>query len=113
MRECERGGDQLFGTMWAFRSLPNTRPILCLVTRSCPLYISNMMFENELTPTPSVKSQIVKHLPIAAIVLGVLAAFVALHVAITGVLIAAAAHVVLGLGLLGIRRHRTTSSATA
>ena len=70
-----------------------------------------MMFENELAPSPTLKSQILRHLPIAALVLGVLGAFVAMHVAITGVAIAAVAHVVLGLVVLGIRRHRTPSTS--
>lgn len=67
------------------------------------------MFENDLSPEPNLKSQILLHLPLAAIVLGVLAAFFALHLAITGIFIAAAAHIVLGLVLLAIRRHRGTA----
>lgn len=68
-----------------------------------------MMFENNLSPSPSLKSQVLLHLPLAAIVIGVLAAFVALHLAITGIIIAALAHVALGLLLLVIRRHRASS----
>lgn len=83
---------------------------MCLAAASCSLYVSNMMFENDLNPSPSLRSQIVRHLPIAAIVLGVLAAFVALHVAITGVVIAAVAHVGIGLVLLAIRSHRTSAA---
>lgn len=69
-----------------------------------------MTFENDVTPDPSLRSQIRSHLPIAAVLFGVAVAFVALHVAVTGLVIAAAAHVLLGLILLGVRRHRGATS---
>jgi len=65
-----------------------------------------MMFENELLSKPSVKSQVLRHLPIAILLVGLLTTMVALHAAVAGGLILAAGHVVVGLILLVVRRHR-------
>lgn len=62
--------------------------------------------EDDLTPSPSLRNQLVAHVPIAIIVVGLLAMFFALHVAVTGLAVLAIAHVALGLALLLIRRHR-------
>ena len=68
-----------------------------------------MVFENNLQSDPSPRDQLVRHIPIALIVLGVLAAFVALHTAVTGVLLLGLGHAVVGLVILGIRRHRANA----
>lgn len=70
-----------------------------------------MMFGNDLVEDPTLKSQILRHLPIVLLALGVAAAFVALHVAVTGIAIAAVAHIVIGLAVLAVRRHRAGSPA--
>ncbi len=65
-----------------------------------------MMFENTPKPQPSLRSMVVRHIPIAAVVLGALATMVALHLAVTAVLVVAVAHVVVGLVLLVVARLR-------
>lgn len=72
-----------------------------------------MMFENNLQSNLSLRSQIARHLPIAIVVLGGFAAFVAMHVALTGVVVLALAHVLVGLVLLVVRRHRGSSNEDA
>jgi len=56
------------------------------------------------------RSQLLAHVPIAIVVAGVLATMVALHVAVTGLLLLAVAHVALGLVLLLVRRHHGQSA---
>lgn len=79
---------------------------MCLVKPHGRAYISNMMFGNDLAEDPTTTSQIVRHLPIALAAFGLLAAFVALHVAATGIAIAAVAHIAIGAAVFAIRRHR-------
>ena len=70
-----------------------------------------MTFDNDLAQDPSLRDQVVSHLPIALVVLGFGAAFVALHVAVAGLLALAVLHLVGGLGLLAFRRHRAAGGA--
>lgn len=72
-----------------------------------------MMFGNDLVEDPTLTSQILRHLPIVLLALGVAAAFVALHVAVTGIAIAAVAHIAIGLAVLAVRRHRGGTSSPA
>ena len=66
-----------------------------------------MTFDNDLSPEQSGKEQLVSHLPIALIAVGVIGAFFALHLAVAGVLALAAVHLVAGLGLMTFRLHRS------
>lgn len=70
-----------------------------------------MTFDNDLSDGPSTRDQLVSHLPIALMALGFGAAFVALHVAVAGLLALAVLHLVGGVGLLAFRRHRAAGSA--
>ena len=94
-----------------FRSKANTTELLCLFTVAASPYIPNMVFENNLAPEPTLRTRIVDHLPIAIAVAGLLAVFVSLHVAATGLIMAALAHVLIGVVLLVVRRHRTKDQA--
>lgn len=69
-----------------------------------------MVFDNDLTPATPLRKVIAQHLPLGLVVLGLIAAGVAMHTAIKGILLIAIAHVVLGLVVLGIKRHRSRSS---
>jgi len=93
----------------AFGSKPNTTPLLCLVAGFHPSYISNMMFDNELSNEPTLRSQLHSHLPIAALAIALLALFVAMHVAAIGLVLLAAGHLVVGVGLVAGQRFRARS----
>lgn len=66
-----------------------------------------MVFENELIEEPGIGAQVHRHLPIAVVAFGALTLMVSMHLAAVGVAIAAAAHVIVGLGLLVWRRRRS------
>lgn len=70
-----------------------------------------MKFENNLSEPASQRAQLASHLPLVLIVLGFGATFIALHVAVAGLLALAVLHLVAGLGLLAFRRHRAAGGA--
>ena len=69
-----------------------------------------MVFDNELSERPSLRRQVVQHLPIALVVFGLLSAAVAMHVAVAGLAALAVVHIVIGLALYGIRKHRSEAT---
>lgn len=70
-----------------------------------------MKFDNDLSTDPPSRTQLASHLPLALIALGLGAVFVALHVAVAGLLALAILHLVAGVGLLAFRRHRAAGGA--
>lgn len=72
-----------------------------------------MMFENDLLQEPTIRSQVIRHLPLVLLVGGVLAALFALHTAVVGVVVVAGAHVALGIVIFAVRRHRSSGDVAA
>ncbi len=71
---------------------------------------STERFDNELGTAQPIGERLHDHLPIVALLIGVVALFFGLHGAGTVVLGAAGAHVVLGVVLMVVARLRTRSA---
>lgn len=72
-----------------------------------------MKFENDLTPPASTWSTVRDHLPLLLLGGGVVAVFLGLHMAATGVVAIAALHLVAGLVAFGSQQLRKARGAQA
>ena len=103
----------IFLTILVLCSEQNRSRDLSLVPVQVSSYISNMMFENNVSPPPSASSVIRDRWPTIFLVSGAVALFLGLHMATAIVTIVAVGLLIAGLIALVIRRLRTGSEPVA